>query len=98
MIFRRLDQVDAFKNLHFFSIELSFHFILLNVVGAIRACFVCAEILKETKNKALTAEKFSSLLGIPTSSKQPPQKEKGHDKGNPHLEIIFNTKMLCSFE
>ena len=58
----------------------------MNIVGAISTCYVCAKMLKETKNKATAAEKLSSCLGIPTESKI--LTKKGEDKGKKYSRQI----------
>ena len=55
-------------------------------------------MLKEAKNKAEAAEKFNSFLGIPTSSNNPLKREKGHDKGDTDVNMIFDTNVFYCIE
>ena len=50
----------------------------MNVVGAISTCYICAEMLKETKNKTVAAESLSATLGIPRGMKA---SRRSQDKG-----------------
>ena len=60
----------------------------MRIVGAISVCYICAEMLNETKNKTVAAEDLNSLLGIPISSSN--STTKGQDKGMKNSKIDYN--------
>ena len=60
----------------------------MRIVGAISVCYICAEMLNETKNKIVAAEELNSLLGVPISFNN--STKKGQDKGMKNSKTDYN--------